>query len=155
MSPDQEAAGDALDEAFADGLGVGLGDPDAGVRAAVVLGDDDVLRHVDQAPRQVTGVGRAQRGVGQTLARAVRAQEVLERRQPFAEVGANRQRDDAAVRVGHQTAHAGQLADRVDTALGGAGVGHGAQTLRSGDSRSLTASVTSSVARVHSSTTLL
>ena len=135
-------------------LASALGDPDAGVRAAVVFGDDDILRHVDQAPGQVTGVGRAQRRVGQTLACAVRAQEVLERRQPFTEVGANGQRDDAAVGVGHQAAHAGQLADGVDAALGGAGRAM-APSPSIGLSRSLTASVTSSVARVHSSTILL
>src|SRR3954449_9163296 len=36
--------------------------------AAVVLTDDDVLRHVDQATREVARVGGAQRGVGETLA---------------------------------------------------------------------------------------
>ena len=44
---------------------------DAVHRAAVDLVDDDVLRHVDQTTGQVTRVGRLQRGVGQTLTRAV------------------------------------------------------------------------------------
>ena len=68
----QEAAGDALDKGFADSLSVGLGDPDAGMRTAVVLGNNHVLGHIDQAPGQVTGICRAQRRVGQTLAGAVR-----------------------------------------------------------------------------------
>jgi hypothetical protein len=55
--------------------------------AAVVLGDDDVLGHVDQAPREVTGVGGLERGVGQALARAVGRDEVLEDGQALAEVG--------------------------------------------------------------------
>jgi hypothetical protein len=53
---------------------INTADPDALVRAAVLFGDDDILRHVHQAAGQVAGVGRAQRRVGQTLARAVGAQ---------------------------------------------------------------------------------
>ena len=56
-------------------------------RAAVVLGDDDVLRDVDEAAGQVAGVGGLQRGVGETLARAVRRDEVLEHGEAFLEVG--------------------------------------------------------------------
>ncbi len=43
--------------------------------------------------------------------------EVLQRIQPLAEVGLNRHRDDAPLRVGHQTTHAGQLGDGTKTAL--------------------------------------
>ena len=52
------------------------------------IGDahDHVLCNVNQASRQVTGVCGAERRVGQTLARAVRGDEVLEHRHPFAEV---------------------------------------------------------------------
>jgi hypothetical protein len=42
-------------------------DLDAVERAAVVLGDDRVLRDVDQAPGQVAGVGGLERGVGRPL----------------------------------------------------------------------------------------
>ena len=79
--------------------------------AAVVLTDDDVLRHVDETTRQVAGVGRPQRGVGQTLAGTVRRDEVLEHRQTLAEVRLDRPRDDLALRVGHQTTHTGDLTD--------------------------------------------
>ena len=79
--------------------------------AAVDLADDDVLRHVDQAPGQVTRVGRPQRGVGQTLAGAVRGDEVLQHRQALAEVGLDRPGDVLALRVGHQTTHPGELPD--------------------------------------------
>jgi hypothetical protein len=49
--------------------------------------------------------------------------EVLQHVQAFAEVGRDRRLDDRAVGLGHQAAHAGQLADlRRRTA--GAGVGH-------------------------------
>ena len=83
---------------------------DAAVGAAVLLGDDAVLRHVDQAARQIAGVGRLQRRVGETLARAVRRVEVLEHRQALLEVGDDRRLDDLARRLGHEAAHAGELA---------------------------------------------
>ena len=81
------------------------------VGAAILLGDDAVLRHVDQAARQIARVGGLERGVGQALARAVRRVEVLEHGQAFLEVGDDRRLDDLARRLGHQAAHAGQLLD--------------------------------------------
>ena len=121
---ERDAADDAvaqrLDDLAALDDGPGL---DAVDGAAVVLGDDHVLRHVDQAPGQVARVGGLQRRVGQALAGAVGRDEVLEHRQPLAEVGANRRLDDFARRLGHQAAHAGQLADLL-LAAAGAGVGH-------------------------------
>ena len=73
------------------------------------LGDDAVLRHVDQTPRQVARVRGLQRGVGETLAGAVGRVEVLEHRQAFLEVRDDRGLDDLARRLGHQAAHAGEL----------------------------------------------
>ncbi len=82
--------------------------------AAVGLADDHVLRDVDQTPRQVARVGGAQRGVGESLSRAVRGDEVLEHRQALHEVGLDRALDDLALRVGHQATHARQLADLLE-----------------------------------------
>jgi hypothetical protein len=79
--------------------------------AAIVLDHDQILRHVDQTTRQVTGVRGFQRGVGQTLTRTVGRDEVLKHVQAFAEVRRDRRLDDRAVRLRHQAAHAGQLAD--------------------------------------------
>ena len=79
-------------------------------RAAVLLDDDDVLRHVDQPARQVARVGRLQSRVGEALAGAVRRDEVLQHREAFAEVRRDRRLDDLARGLGHQTAHAGELA---------------------------------------------
>src|SRR4029453_4927753 len=56
------------------------------LRLAVVLSDDHVLRDVDETPRQVARVGRAQRRVGPALGGAGRRDEVLEHRQAFHEV---------------------------------------------------------------------
>ena len=92
-------------------------------RAAVVHGDDHVLADVGQLAGEVTAVGRLEGGVGQTLAGPVRRAEVLEHRQTFAEVGLDGRFDDFAARLGHQAAHAGQLANLLDAAAG-AGVGH-------------------------------
>ena len=82
-----------------------------------------VLRHVDQAAGQVARVRGLERGVGQTLARAVRRDEVLEHRETFAEVRGDRGLDDLARRLGHQAAHAGQLTNLLRRAAG-ARVGH-------------------------------
>src|SRR6516164_2305598 len=69
-------------------------DEDAIGCAAVVLVDDYVLCHVDQAAGQVTRVGRLQRRIGKTLTGAVRRDEVLQHREAFAEVGGNGRLDD-------------------------------------------------------------
>ena len=93
------------------------------VGAAVGLADDHVLRDVDEAPGQVARVGRAERGVGEALAGAVGRDEVLEHRQALHEVGLDRALDDLALRVRHQAAHTGELADLLERSAG-AGVGH-------------------------------
>ena len=92
-------------------------------RAAVLLGDRDVLRHVHQAAGQVAGVGRLERRVGQALPGAVGRDEVLEHREPLTEVRLDRALDDLAdaagellLRLGHQAAHAGELPDLVAAA---------------------------------------
>ena len=87
------------------------GDGQAVDRAAVDLGDHQVLRHVDQATGQVAGVRRLQRGVGQAFTRAVSRDEVLQYVQAFAEIRRDGRFDDRAVRLRHEAAHAGQLAN--------------------------------------------
>src|SRR5262249_8585768 len=79
--------------------------------AAVRLGDDHVLRDVDETTRQVARVCRLQCGIGQTLSSAVGRDEVLLHRQAFTEVARDRRFDDFARRLRHQTAHARQLAN--------------------------------------------
>ena len=118
----------AAEHAALDALGQGfdVGDllyPDAVGVAAVVLADDDLLGHVHQTAGQVAGVGGTQGGVGQALAGAVGGDEELQNGQAFTEVGLDGQVDDAAGGVGHEAAHAGQLADLLHVAAG-AGVGH-------------------------------
>ena len=92
-------------------------------RAAVEITDDHVLRDVDEAPGQVARVGGPQSRVGEALAGTVRRDEVLEHRQAFHEVGLDRALDDLALRIRHQAAHAGELADLVERSAG-ARVGH-------------------------------
>ena len=106
---------------------------DAELGAAIVLRDDAVLRHVDQTAGQVARVRGLQRGVREALAGAVGRVEVFEHRQTFLEVGNDRRFDDLTRRLGHQAAHAGELAhlrrrtartgmrhhvDRVDVGVG-------------------------------------
>ena len=50
----------------------------AQVMEAILLADDDVLRHVDQTPGQVTRVRRTQSGIGQALAGTVGGDEELQ-----------------------------------------------------------------------------
>ena len=120
----REPADEALAElddlvfAFVNGL-----DPDAVGRAAILLANDHVLRHIHQLAGHVTRVGGLERGVGQTLAGAVGRDEVLEHREALAEVGENRLLDDVAGRFGHEAAHAGKLADLLPVAAR-AGIDH-------------------------------
>src|SRR5947209_4952958 len=115
----EHAGGDALVEPFR----VEEGQLDEVLRLAVLLADDHVLRDVDETPRQIARVGRAERRVGQTLAGAVRRGEVLEDGQALHEVRLDRALDDLPLRTRRAPAHAGQLAElRERTA--GAGVGH-------------------------------
>ena len=105
------AAEDARDERGHDRARIDDGAHlDAALRAALLHGDDGVLRDVDEAAREVTRVRRLQRGVGQTLAGAVRGVEILQNRQAFLEVGDDRALDDLARGLGHQAAHGGKLA---------------------------------------------
>ena len=139
-------------------------DLEAEDRAAVFFADRHVLRHVHQTTREVAGVGRLERRVGQTLTRAVRRDEVLEHRQAFAEVRLDRALDDLAdtagellLRLGHQAAHPRQLPDLVARATG-AGVEHHEHRVEPAfDSRMAftMASATSLLACVQVSITLL
>src|SRR6187431_1240598 len=86
-----------------------LGDANAVERAAIELGHHGILRDVDETTREVAGVSRLERGVGQALTSAVRRNEVLQHGQTFTEVRRDRRLDDLAGRLGHQTAHGSQL----------------------------------------------
>src|SRR4051812_9331036 len=93
------------------------------VGAAVLDPDDDVLCDVDQTPGQVTRVGRAQGGVREALTGTVGRDEVLEDREAFGEVRLHRTLEDLALRIRHQAAHTGELADLLERASGSR-VGH-------------------------------
>src|SRR5574340_766916 len=86
-------------------------DHQAVLGAAIILDHNQILRDVDQTARQIARVRGLQRGVGEALAGAVRRDEVLQHVQAFTEVRRDRGFDDGAVRLRHQAAHAGQLAN--------------------------------------------
>ena len=71
----------------------------------------------------IARVGGFQCRVGETLARAVSRDKILEDGQPLAEVRQNRLLDDGTVRLGHQAAQAGELADLRLVAPGAGGLG--------------------------------
>src|SRR5271168_1545358 len=107
-------------------------------RAAIVLDNDRVLRHVDQAAGKVTRVRRLERGVGQALARAVSRDEVLQNGQTLAKVRRDRSLDDFTRRLRHQAAQSRQLANLL-LGTAGARVGHDENRVerRPGDSLAL------------------
>ena len=74
-----------------------------------MLGDHQILSNVYQTTGQVTGVGRLQGGIRQTLTGTVGGVKVLKYVQTFTEVRSNRRFDDRAVWLGHQTTHTRQL----------------------------------------------
>ncbi len=99
-----------------------LGDPLAG--AAVLHRDDDVLGHVGELAGQVARVGRLRaRCRPGPCGHRGSSEKYSSTRQAFAEVGLDRRLDDLARGLGHQAAHAGELADLLDAAAG-ARLGH-------------------------------
>ena len=64
--------------------------------AAILGGDDHVLRRVNELAGQVAGVGCLERGVGKTLAGSVGGDEVLEHGETLTEIRENRSLDDLA-----------------------------------------------------------
>ncbi len=119
----RHAADDALRHGRQQAFLLRLAYPDAVRRAAVLVGGDDVLGHVDEAAGKVAGVRSPQGGVRQALAGAVRRDEVLQHAVALAQAGLDGEVDDLAGGVGHQAAHAGHLAYLGDVTLG-AGGGH-------------------------------
>ena len=94
-----EAADDALSQRLEDGAVLRLAEPDAGERLAVVVEGDHVLRDVDETARQVAGVGCTERRVGETLAGAVRGDEVLQHGRPsrkFERIGSSMMRPEGS-----------------------------------------------------------
>src|ERR1700687_6132164 len=100
---ERHAAHDAVAQRLDDLAGFDdTGNENSVHRAAVVFADDHVLRDIDETTRQITRVGGLQRRIGQSLAGAVRRDEVFEHRQPFTEVGRDRSLDNFTRRLGHQ-----------------------------------------------------
>ena len=77
---------------------------------AVLFADDDILRHVDEAAGEIARVRRTQRRISKAFACAVRGNEVIGDGESLAEVRRNRQIDDLARGIRHESAHACELA---------------------------------------------
>src|SRR5262249_19713001 len=90
---------------------------------AILLGDDNVLGNVYETASKVARVGGLQCGIGQTLTSAVRRDEVFEHGEPFTEVRRDWSLDDLTRRLGHQSAHTGELANLLLRSTS-PGVGH-------------------------------
>ena len=98
---------------------------EAAVGAAILLDDDAVLGHVDEAAGEIARIRGLERRVGEALARAMRRVEVLEHGEPLLEVRDDRRLDDLARGLGHQAAHPGELL-HLRLRATGAGIGHDA-----------------------------
>ena len=79
------------------------------VRSAVMLGDDEILRHVNESPRQVAGLGRSECGISESLSCAVSGDEVLQHVHTFAEVRSDWVVDGLTCGVSHESANARHL----------------------------------------------
>ncbi len=84
--------------------------------AAIEFRHHQVLRNVDQPTGEIARVRRLERSIRETLACTVGGDEILQHVQPFPEIGRDRRLDDRPVRLGHQPAHAGELADLLGAA---------------------------------------
>ena len=82
---------------------------DAVYSPAICLVDNHVLRRIDQLAGEITGVRRFERGVSQTLARAVGGDEVLQHAKSLAKVRSDWVLENFTGRLRHQSTHAGEL----------------------------------------------
>src|SRR5205823_5672558 len=118
------ATDDAVTQRLDDLTGFDHGaDVDAVNRAAVVLGDDNVLGNVNQTTGEVAGVGSLECGIRQSLTGAVGGDEVLQHGESLTEVGGDGRLNDLARGLGHQSAHTGELTDLLFRSAS-AGVSH-------------------------------
>ena len=118
------ASVDPFGEGFNDlAMLLNLADQNAVMSSAVFLPDDDLLGYVHQTAGQIARVGGTQSGVGHALPGASGGDEILQHGQALTEVGLDGNLDGTAGGIGHQAAHAGQLAD-LSHGAAGSGVGH-------------------------------
>src|SRR6056297_195750 len=110
--PTKDTIAKTLDHFAAFSLG---GNFDSVKGIAILLSNDGILGDVNQTPGQITGVGRLQRRISQTLTCAVGRDKVLENRQAFSEICGNRGFNNRTVRLSHQTAHPRQLTNLLGT----------------------------------------
>ena len=126
---DRHATKDAVVEAADDFIAVLQGRANESAQgAAVLFVDDNVVADVNQTTGQVTGVGRLQCSIGQTLTGTVGRDEVLQHAHALLKVGEDGVLDGVRLGTGllglcHQTAHTGKLTDLSCTTTG-TGVEH-------------------------------
>ena len=91
--------------------------------SAVLFVDDDILRDIDESSGQVTCLSGLESRIGQSLSGTVGGDEELDDRETFLEVALDRELDDVAVRLGHETTHTAELSD-LGLGTSGSGVRH-------------------------------
>ncbi len=98
------------------------------IRAAILLGNGDVLAHVNEAAGKIARLGRFQSRVGRAFPGAVRRDKELGHRQSLAEGSPDRDIHDLAVGLGHYAAHPRKL-NEVGNITAGAAVAHHIQMI--------------------------
>ena len=101
-----------------------------------MLGYDHILCHIDQPPCQITGIGCFKRGIRKTFASPMGGNKVLNHGESFQEVCSDRVFNNFTrlagqcfLRLGHQTAHPGQLPYLLLTTTR-TGIGHHIQGIK-------------------------
>ena len=117
-------AGQALRQILNDAVAVGDGfHINALMGAAVLLADNDLLRYIDQAAGQITGVCGTQCGIRQTLTGAAAGLEVFQNVKSLAVIRTNGDFDGLTGGIGNVAAHTGKLVDLIHRTTG-AGIRH-------------------------------
>src|SRR3989344_1116250 len=100
---------------FAVAFHIASGDDNSIFVGAIIFGNDDIVRDVNQPSGQVTGFGSLQRSVGLALSGSVSGDEIFQNSQSFLVTGPDRKINNLSGRVYHQAfhpRHLSQLAER-------------------------------------------
>ena len=93
-------------------------DPYTGMSSAVIFTNNNILRNIDQTPRQITGVCRSQRRIRLTFTSTSGRNKVFQHIQSLTEVSTNRNVDRTTRCIRHQSTHTAKLTDLVNTSAG-------------------------------------
>src|SRR3989338_4386625 len=109
---------------FAVAFHIASGDDNSVFVGAIIFGNDDIVRDINQSSSQVTGFGSLQRSVGLALSGSVSGDEIFQNSQSFLVTGPDGKINNLAGRVYHQAFHPRHLS-QLTKRPSGAGRHHG------------------------------